>query len=101
MEHYEEVQAEVQADLDRIGVDLDRLGRHNLKYKEQGSLVIELLRGVKEVYSKADLRGKAKFLEVLVDRVILKEEPVVIWQEPFDTLFTLGEVFRDKKIWGE
>ncbi|MGB8959340.1 MAG: hypothetical protein WCC00_10080, partial [Candidatus Aminicenantales bacterium] len=41
---YQEVTAEVQADLDRISADLDRLGRHNVKFREQGSLVIELLR---------------------------------------------------------
>ncbi len=101
MEQYEEVQAEVQADLDQISADLDRLGRHNVKFREQGSLVIELLKGVKEVYSKADQHGKQKFLEVLVKEIILKKEPVVVWQEPFDTLFALGEVFREKGIWGE
>ena len=101
LEQYEEVTAEVQADLDRISADLDRLGRHNVKFREQGSLVIELLRGVKEVYSKADPQGKQKFLEVLVKEIVLKKEPVVVWQEPFDTLFALGEVFREKGIWGE
>lgn len=101
IEHYEEIVAETQADLDRISGDLDRLGRHNVKFREQGSLVIELLKGVKEVYSKADQHGKQKFLEVLVKEIVLKKEPVVVWQEPFDTLFALGEVFREKGIWGE
>jgi len=101
MEHYEEVVAETQADLDRISADIDRLGRHNVKFREQGSLVIELLKGVKEVYSKADPKGKQKFLEVLVKEIILQKDPVVVWQEPFDTLFALGEVFREKGIWGE
>jgi hypothetical protein len=64
-------------------------------------LVIELLKGVKEVYSKADQHGKQKFLDVLVKEIFLKKEPVVVWQEPFDTLFALGEVFREKGIWGE
>ena len=101
LSQYEEVTAEVQADLDRISADLDRLGRHNVKFREQGSLVIELLRGVKEVYSKADPHGKQKFLEVLVKEIVLQKDPVVVWQEPFDMLFTLGEVFREKGIWGE
>jgi hypothetical protein len=58
-------------------------------------------RGVKEVYSKADQRGKQKFLEVLVKEIVLQKDPVVVWQEPFDMLFTRGEVFREKGIWGE
>ena len=101
LEQYEEVVAETQAALDRISADIDRLGRHNTKFREQGSLVIELLKGVKEVYSKADQRGKQKFLEVLVKEIVLKKEPVVVWQEPFDTLFALGQVFREKGVWGE
>jgi hypothetical protein len=95
---YEEVVAETQADLDRISADIDRLGRHNTKFRGQGSLVIELLKGVKEVYSRADPHGKQKFLEVLVKEILLKKEPVVVWQEPFDTLFALGQVFREKGI---
>jgi len=63
--------------------------------------VIELLRGVKEVYSKADQHAKQKFLEVLVKEIVLQKDPVVVWQEPFDTLFALGEVFREKNKWGE
>ena len=81
--------------------DLDRLGRINVKFREQGSLIIELLRGVKEVYSKADQRGKQKFLEVMVKEIVLQKDPVVVWQEPFDMLFILGEVFKEKGIWGE
>ena len=80
---------------------IDRMARHNVKYKEQGSEIIELLRGFKEVYLAADLEGKSKILSVMLDRVILKgEETQFIWHEPFSTLFTLGS-FINKGKWGE
>ena len=55
LEQYEEVQAEVHAELHRIESDIEKLSNRNFKYKEQGSEIIELLRGFKEVYLAADL----------------------------------------------
>ena len=102
LEQYEEVQAAVQADLHRIASDIARLSQHNFQYREQGSRVLELLKGVKDAYHNADLAGKHKFLEVMVDRIMLRDgQAFVHWQEPFQTLFDLGEMFTNKKMWGE
>jgi hypothetical protein len=102
LEQYEEVQAGAQADLHRIGADIERLSQHNFKYREQGSRVLELLKGVKDAYHNADLAGKHKFLEVMVDRIMLRDDQVFVhWQTPFQTLFDLGEMFANKAKWGE
>lgn len=99
-EQYEEVQAELQADLHRIESDIEKLGSHNFRYREQGSQVLKLLQGVKDTYHNADLHGKHKLLEVMLDRAILRGDDIhIIWNPPFDTLFTLGEMFTDKKKW--
>lgn len=96
-EEYVEKRLVIQRDLDIIQSAKDRMARHNVKYKEQGSEIIELLRGFKEVYLAADLEGKAKILSVMLRQVILKgEETQFIWQVPFDTLFCLG-LFINKK----
>jgi len=102
LEQYGEVQAEVHAELHRIESDIEKLSNRNFKYKEQGSEIIELLRGFKEVYLAADLEGKSKILSVMLDRVILKkeEETFFFWHEPFNTLFCLGG-FINKEKWGE
>ncbi len=101
IDQYNEVSAEVQADLTRAQAEIAKLNQHNIEYREQGSQVLELLHGVKDVYSKANQHGKRKFLEVMVDRIVLQDDPVVVWQEPFATLFTIGEVFRERSKWGE
>ena len=100
-EEYLEKKVVFQRDVDMTQLAIDRMARHNVKYKEQGSEIIELLRGFKEVYLAADLEGKSKILSVMLDRVILKgEETQFIWHEPFSTLFTLGS-FINKGKWGE
>ncbi len=100
-EQYDEISAEVQADLNRVESDIAGLSRHNVKYREQGSRMLELLGGIKDVYEKADMPGKRELLEVMLDKITLKEEPTVIWHFPFSTLFTLGKVFREGKNWGQ
>ncbi|MGA2532714.1 MAG: hypothetical protein ABSG19_06710 [Candidatus Aminicenantales bacterium] len=79
--------------------DIEKLGRINRKYKEEGSTVIDLLRGFKEIYQAADLEGKAAILGAVVDRATLRGDDLhVSWKQPFDILFTLGEgVLRNTK----
>jgi DNA invertase Pin-like site-specific DNA recombinase len=91
-EEYLEKRVGIQRDLDVANAARDRMARHNVKYKQQGSEIIELLRGFKEVYLAADLKGKRKFLEVMLKQVRVKKdgESFFIWHEPFDTLFCLG-----------
>jgi site-specific DNA recombinase len=93
--------AALQRDLDAVQSDLDSLSRHNAKYKEQGSEIIDLLRGFKKAYMTADLDGKSKILSVMLKQVVLKgEDTQFIWHEPFETLFTLGDFLNQAK-WGE
>ena len=98
-DEYLEKRVVIQHDLDIANAARDRMARHNVKYKEQGSEIIELLRGFKDVYLAADLEGKSKILSVLLRQVILKgEETQFFWHEPFGTLFCLG-LFINKKNW--
>ncbi|MGD1010562.1 MAG: recombinase family protein [Candidatus Aminicenantales bacterium] len=100
-EEYMEKAAAIKAELDRIQLDMAKLNTRNFHYKEQGSQVLELLKGMKDVYHNADLKGKEKILEVMLDHITLRDEPFFYWQPPFDTLFDLGELFLTKKEWGE
>jgi DNA invertase Pin-like site-specific DNA recombinase len=90
-----------QRDVDMTQSVIDRMALHNVKYKEQGSEIIELLRGFKDVYLAADLEGKSKILSVMLKQVILKKEgeTFFIWHAPFSTLFNLGAVINKRK-WG-
>jgi hypothetical protein len=101
LEQYEEVQTGAQADLHRIGEDIEKLSQRNFKYREQGSRVLELLNGMKDVYRNADLAGKHKLLEVMLDRIVLRDGKAhVVWNFPFDMLQDLGEMFTNKRVWG-
>ena len=101
-DEYREKKVVFQRDVDMAQLAIDRVARHNVKYKEQGSEIIELLQGFKKVYLATDLEGKSKILAVMLDRVILKKdgESFFFWHEPFNTLFTLG-TFINKGKWGE
>ncbi len=100
-EEYLEKAAAIKADLDRIQLETAKLGVRNYHYKEQGSQVLELMKGMKSVYHNADLKGKQEILECVLDHITLREETFFVWQPPFDALATLGEVFLTKKEWGE
>jgi hypothetical protein len=99
---YEEHRAETQADLDRIRLQSEQLGRRNTKAREQGVQVLELIRDAKKVYSEADFVGKRKLLEVMLDYFTLrgKTDSFVAWKWPFDALFAISEEFRKKEIRG-
>jgi hypothetical protein len=71
VEQYDEISAEVQADLNRIEADIGQLSRHNIKYREQGSQLLELFRDVKEVYRRAGPKGKHRLLEIMLDEIRL------------------------------
>jgi DNA invertase Pin-like site-specific DNA recombinase len=102
LEQFEEVQAGAQADLHRIESNIEKLSQRNFKYREQGSRVLELLNGMKAVYKRADLPGKHKILEVMLDRIVLRDGKAhVVWNFPFDMLQDLGEMFINKGMWGE
>jgi len=91
LEQYEQVQAEAHAELHRIELEIKKLSNRNFKYKEQGSEIIELLRGFKDVYLAADLEGKSKILSVLLKQaILLKDGGTFIWHEPFGILFCVG-----------
>ena len=97
LEQYEQVQAEAHAELSRIESEIKKLSNRNFKYKEQGSEIIELLRGFKDVYLAADLDGKAKILSVMLKQIILiNDGGTFVWHEPFSILFCL-EGFINKK----
>jgi hypothetical protein len=99
-EQYLEKQEAIQLDLRNIKADIEKLGRVNSKYRDEGSTIIDLLGGFKEIYLAADLEGKAKILSAVVDRAVLRGgELHVFWKQPFDILFTLGEGVRKSGMW--
>ncbi len=57
---------------------------------------------MKQTYANQDLRGKARILQILLDRVIMKgEEANFVWLPPFGTLFNMGELVIRNNRWGE
>jgi DNA invertase Pin-like site-specific DNA recombinase len=106
---YKERQVEIQGELKTIEEQIENLGKHNLKFKEEGSQILELLNGFKKIYVSQDLRGRAKILAVLLDKCIIrgsksgnhtgskidKEDTEFLWKQPFDTLFKMGRLSKE------
>jgi DNA invertase Pin-like site-specific DNA recombinase len=98
-EQYLERQAAIQLELRSIQADVEKLGRHNARYREEGSAIIDLLKGFKETYLAADLEGKAEILGAVVDRANLRNADLfVTWKKPFDILFILGEGVLETRL---
>ncbi len=78
-------------------VEINRLRQVNDKYREQGAQVIELMSGFKKLYEAADFDGKARYLNVVLDKIILKgDETWFAWNPPFDTLFAIAPLINSE-----
>ncbi len=100
-EEYLKKKSEALSALTSVQAELDRLTHTNLAYKEQGARIIEMMQGFKSVYEAADWQGKAKILNVVLDRIILKGDDTFFqWTPQFGTLFTLAPIIN-KKAKGE
>jgi hypothetical protein len=54
------------------------------------------------VYTAQDYEGKAAILKVILKSVTLRgEEADFVWHEPFDIMFSIGELVLSRKRWGE
>jgi len=90
-EQYKAKQSEYSARMAQVEEDLKSLDRTNLKYKEQGAEILDLLRHFPEYYRKADLKSKQALLSVCLDQLILRSDQYQIsWKPPFDMLFPLA-----------
>jgi hypothetical protein len=74
----------------------------NAAYQEQGSTILDLLKGFKEAFVEADAEGKARILQVLLKKAALRgKEWEFEFAQPFDVLFSIGELYFKKRMWGE
>jgi hypothetical protein len=69
-EQYLEKQAVIQQELRGIQADIEKLGRYNAKYREEGSAIIDLLKDFKQTYDEADEEGKAVILSAVIDKAL-------------------------------
>ena len=75
---------------------------YNAAYQEQGSTILDLLKGFKEAFVEADAEGKARILQVLLKHATLRgKEWEFEFAQPFDVLFSIGELYFKKREWGE
>ena len=99
-DQYLEKQAVIQQELRGIQADIEKLGRYNAKYREEGSAIIDLLKDFKQTYDEADKEGKAVILSAVIDKATLRNGDLFItWKRPFDALFVLGEGVPRKQEW--
>jgi DNA invertase Pin-like site-specific DNA recombinase len=87
--------AKLQNELTAIQSELKKLGHTNSKFLEQGLNLLDLLKGFKDTYLQASPEAKERLLRVVLDRILLKDEPVFIWRSPFDLLFSIPKVIRN------
>jgi len=79
---------------------MDGLTERNVDYQEQGSMILELLKGFRETYIGQDHEGKARILAVVLARVTLRgDESDFVWHPPFDVLFSIGELVLKGEGW--
>lgn len=98
---YQEKVAEIDEAVERVKRERERLTKTNHQFREEGALLIDLLRGVKAQYMAATPERKAAIIQVLVDKVVLRpNESYVSFREPFGSLIGLKKVLPEAS-WGE
>jgi site-specific DNA recombinase len=100
-EQYKAKAAETEAALDAVRQERERLRQTNTRFKDEGSLLIDLLRSVKDRYLEADAAGRQAILSVVLDKVVLRpDDYYVTFREPFAMLFDMKRVMKNRE-WGE
>jgi site-specific DNA recombinase len=97
-ERYKEMAAEIETALEADGAERERLRQTNTKFREEGNAIVDLVRGLKKQYLKADEKGKAAILSVILDKVVLRpNDYYVTFREPFGMFFSMNRVKQDKQ----
>lgn len=104
-EEYTAHRERIQSELASITEQMEGLTAINLAWQEQGTTIIDLLRGFKVAYQNADIEGKAAILACVVDHVVLRgkggADSEFFWKPPFDVLFFIGSSAFKSEGWGE
>jgi DNA invertase Pin-like site-specific DNA recombinase len=97
-EQYKQKSNAIQGELAQIKSDINKLGKTNLKYKEEGSTILALLKGLKQTYEKQDYQGKAEILALVLDKVFLRDGKAQFhWKPPFDFLFSINKILEEEE----
>jgi len=100
-DEYMRFKDKIQSEIGSVQSRLAKLSKHNFDYKDQGSAILDVLKGFREVYATQDYEGKAAILKVMLKSVTLRgNEADFAWYEPFDTMFSIGELVLSRKKWG-
>lgn len=96
LEQYKEKAAEIEAALDSVRTERERLRQTNTRFREEGSAIVDLVRGLKKQYLKADTKGKAAILGIVLDKVVLRpNDYYVTFREPFGMFFSMNRVKKE------
>jgi hypothetical protein len=102
VEEYKAKRLEKQESLGQTESEMYGLEQQNYFAQDEGSTILELLRGFRATYMKQDLAGKAKILRIVLRecRLIREdgEESVFLWNLPFDKLFLIGEMLNQGEV---
>jgi len=94
---YKAKATEIEASLSAIQQERQRLNQRNTHFRDEGSLLIDLLRGVKAQYHSSTPERRAAILAVLVDKVVCRPgESYVSWRPVFAMLMDLNRVSGNK-----
>jgi len=110
VDEYRAKRSRIAEELASVRQRIADLGETNAAAEEEGSTILELLKGFRETYVRADTEGKARILNVVLDHVELKGKDGAasrfVFRPPFNLLFEVGEHVRKasgSKVgeWGE
>lgn len=106
-EIYQRFSQEVQKNVASWEGETAKFGRVNPNFKSQGIAVMGLLKNLKQAYQGRDVQGKAKILEIVLEKVILENGKTrFVFKEPFNIFFDMARLIektgvQSKELWGE
>jgi DNA invertase Pin-like site-specific DNA recombinase len=100
-EECSKLRMDIRESLASIEGRMKSLSASNSAFVEEGSQVLELLKGFRSAYLGQDYQGRAKILRVILKSAKLRGAELDLeWNEPFGILFNIGTLSSKKSKWG-
>jgi hypothetical protein len=98
-EMYKRKSEENEGALAEVRHERERLRQSNPSFRDDGNMLVSLLRDVKRRYLKAATEAQRRILAIMLDKVVLRPgDEYLTWKEPFATLHDMVRLNEETRV---
>ncbi|MBE3088578.1 MAG: hypothetical protein IMZ71_05640, partial [Chloroflexi bacterium] len=91
----------IQNDIYHIEAEIKEIEKSNVRFKDEGNAILNLMKGFKQTYTSQDLKGKAEILGIVLERCYLLcpggAESSFSFRFPFNFMFGISQTLKSKE----